>query len=947
MNYRCVPFICFLLTFLLFGFSGQTQGWEYTYPNTAFSVSLPGLTIDPDGNFVGVTNLREENDRWLQIVKTTPNGELLWNQEVHPPPQITAYRYYGITNDQDGGYLICGRQTPVEGGLDGFLLKVSNEGEVLWRYVFPQTTFLKGITVLSNGDYLLCGTGENFNLPTVLRVDRDGNVIWEHQYSYSPDNPAYDYAHKVLTLPNNNILVLLSQNGTVELWEYDLEGTLLNQQALDNPNDYYLSACNLAIGPNAEIVVAARQIRLITGTVNRPFYSTMLWKLNAERELVWLDSTTSTTSFQNIENVSINHQGEIYLARYAQVEKRASSGELLCRINANNTRPWQETYVRAVSDGGAVIAAGHGLGLPGQSVLSLNRMNTNCEAAQEMIRGTAFLNLGDDCDDLLAGATLPQWLIELNTGEVSYFDFTDSSGQYQFLLSPDDYEVYLHPPVDYWQSCSTGIPIAVSAGDTIIQDVHTQITEECPYPIVDLGIGSLRPCEERPLLISYGNFGTTDLDTAFLQLYLNPDLSIASASLPYTSIGQDSFRFDLGTLPPNSSGEFTLQILSVCDPDISGTTTCLSAEIFPRTDCGDGAWKGPIITVEGSCRGDSIAFELANIGLSDMTGPQELIVIEDDVMYLQTDFELDAGQSTIYTVPNQEAVYAARAEQVAGYPFGPYAYDFVAYCDNPALSVTPSNFFGQFPYLGDLPYRDTDCVPFVNSFDPNQKTTEPQGFGRGHYIEPNTPLEYRIDFQNTGTDTAYNVVLRDTLSPYLDVRQLQLGPATHHYELSIESGNILVFSFANINLLDSISNEALSQGFATYSITPLSNTPDGTVIENRAGIYFDFNPPIITNTVWHTIQRDFLVVEVAEAWRESLEVVIYPNPSSSAGTLMVKTNHPATATLTLFNSLGQELAQLPVQDQQIQLPTYLAAGFYPFQLWAGGKLQGSGKIIIQ
>lgn len=31
------------------------------------------------------------------------------------------------------------------------------------------------------------------------------------------------------------------------------------------------------------------------------------------------------------------------------------------------------------------------------------------------------------------------------------------------------------------------------------------------------------------------------------------------------------------------------------------------------------------------------------------------------------------------------------------------------------------------------------------------------------------------------------------------------------------------------------------------------NNPDGDVIRNRAGIYFDFNLPVITNETWHTV----------------------------------------------------------------------------------------------
>ncbi len=54
-------------------------------------------------------------------------------------------------------------------------------------------------------------------------------------------------------------------------------------------------------------------------------------------------------------------------------------------------------------------------------------------------------------------------------------------------------------------------------------------------------------------------------------------------------------------------------------------------------------------------------------------------------------------------------------------------------------------------------------------------------------------------------------------------------------------------------LPDSNINEVNSHGFVKYAIRQKANNPDGDVIRNRAGIYFDFNLPVITNETWHTV----------------------------------------------------------------------------------------------
>jgi hypothetical protein len=54
-------------------------------------------------------------------------------------------------------------------------------------------------------------------------------------------------------------------------------------------------------------------------------------------------------------------------------------------------------------------------------------------------------------------------------------------------------------------------------------------------------------------------------------------------------------------------------------------------------------------------------------------------------------------------------------------------------------------------------------------------------------------------------------------------------------------------------LPDSTTDEPGSQGYVIYRIKPLPTLAFGDVIENTASIYFDENPPIVTNTTFHTI----------------------------------------------------------------------------------------------
>jgi hypothetical protein len=131
----------------------------------------------------------------------------------------------------------------------------------------------------------------------------------------------------------------------------------------------------------------------------------------------------------------------------------------------------------------------------------------------------------------------------------------------------------------------------------------------------------------------------------------------------------------------------------------------------------------------------------------------------------------------------------------------------------------------------------------TGSFDPNDKQVLPRDF---YHIENDSILDYTIQFQNTGTDTAFTVVVRDTLPLDVDTRTFEMGAASHPYTYSITGNGILVFTFNNILLPDSNTNEPLSHGLVNFRIKPILPLALGQEITNAADIYFDFNDPVRT-----------------------------------------------------------------------------------------------------
>jgi Big-like domain-containing protein len=133
------------------------------------------------------------------------------------------------------------------------------------------------------------------------------------------------------------------------------------------------------------------------------------------------------------------------------------------------------------------------------------------------------------------------------------------------------------------------------------------------------------------------------------------------------------------------------------------------------------------------------------------------------------------------------------------------------------------------------------------SYDPNEKLVTPSG-----RILRTASLHYHVGFQNVGTDTAFTVVVRDTIDAGLDLATFRSGASRHPYTLEL-NGRKIIWKFAGIDLPDSNASEPNSHGFFEYTIQPSTAAPDGALLRNFADIYFDFNSAVTTNTTVNTI----------------------------------------------------------------------------------------------
>ncbi|MFN6380050.1 MAG: T9SS type A sorting domain-containing protein [Flavobacteriales bacterium] len=148
------------------------------------------------------------------------------------------------------------------------------------------------------------------------------------------------------------------------------------------------------------------------------------------------------------------------------------------------------------------------------------------------------------------------------------------------------------------------------------------------------------------------------------------------------------------------------------------------------------------------------------------------------------------------------------------------------------------------------------------AYDPNDKQVFPQGVCDPQWTLQPEEFTYTIRFQNLGNAPAQNIFIYDTLSVHLNPNSIVFrGASPFDPLIEIIDENILKFSFINVYLPDSTSDAAGSIGYVIFDISPFNpDLADNTTIENKAGIVFDMNEPIITNNVLNTIVDEIPVV---------------------------------------------------------------------------------------
>ncbi len=844
------------------------------------------------------------------VMRLDAQGDTVWSKWIDPLPNgYTAGTGKSIVQTPDGGFVVAGeieKSNPYE--TKAYMVKLDAQGNFLWEYQYGSVRYVVAQSVIntSDGNILIVGYDRNdavgITTPFVIKLNQSGAVQWTKTY-----------AHALIASPSVNAIEIPSGNFLISTVEKDSSGPV-------------------------------------------PVYSNILLTINPQGDS--LSTKVFANPYRFLEMDATHDGGYIFTGLW--IHDSIPDELVLVKVDAQLQEEWTRIYthpysnmgargtaVKQASDGGFLVCGNWG------EYALLMKTDSLGNVVNTTVKGKVISDANNNCREDAGDYYLLGHMVQV-IADVPYYGYTNTAGEYSIQVFDTGQVTVNWISQDYWVSptCQpNGFTTSLSNSDTLLYDIFAEPLISCPKLTVAIHTPFLRRCFQNTYVVNYCNNGTLPANGAYLEIEIDPYLIVDSASIPWTSNIGHLYRFNLDTLSIGECGSFNIYVTVDCDSTELGQTHCVSAHIYPDSIClpPNPDWDGSSIKVSGRCdTGDTLNFTIENVGAGDMATPSFFLIAEDNVMYMNGNFQLNSGETFTRRFHGNGSTFTLMADQSEGHLGQSFPLISVEGCGLNGQGTFSKGFVTQFPQNDRDGFVDILCLENVGSYDPNDKRPEPLGLENEGYISATQPLDYTIRFQNTGTDTAFTVVIRDTLSAALDISTLQINGASHPNTFQIVGSNVLEWTFANILLPDSNVNKPLSHGFVSFSIGQTENNAPGTEITNRAGIYFDFNAPIITNTTLNTVFEDYKTwFTFIQSPESKLQLSIFPNPNSGTFSLQFEPKGHAHYEFVVYDLAGaRRFAQPLIGTGPYVLQPELATGMYLYRLLEDGRNINTGKVIV-
>jgi len=189
--------------------SSGTMQWFKAFGGTAGDVGT-AIVHTADNGFLAVGSTGSFGTGYSSVyaVKINASGDSIWADAFGGSKADFGH---AVENAIDGGYILAGRTASFGAGFyDAYIIKVDVDGNFLWQNTFGSTSddYAYSVTTAQDGTYLLSGFTEVSPSRKydayVIKVDPAGGRIWERTYG---GNEA-DYGNAIIQEQGRDYLLI-------------------------------------------------------------------------------------------------------------------------------------------------------------------------------------------------------------------------------------------------------------------------------------------------------------------------------------------------------------------------------------------------------------------------------------------------------------------------------------------------------------------------------------------------------------------------------------------------------------------------------------------------------------------------------------------------------------------------------------------------------------------
>jgi uncharacterized repeat protein (TIGR01451 family) len=808
------------------------------------------VNVDVTGHHVG-SGSNDDNDIW--VVKTDAGGNIQWQKSYGG----TAHDFSGaIIQTSDGGYMIAGSAasndgdvTGNHGSFDAWIVKINATGVIQWQKCFGGTAIetAESIVQTADGGFIIGGS----------TTSNDGDVSGNHG--------------------GTDVWIIKTDALGVLQWQKCLGGSSTEARSgfsyIGLYNNKNISVSPTSDGGYAVLAESASNDGDVTGhhgTVGFPYMDVWLVKLNSVGSIQWQKSAGGTGTERAFSFCVTSDKGYLVAASTGSSDGDVTGfhggyDEWIIKFDSSGTMKWQKCFggtgtelalsISPTNDDGYVIggivASSNG-DVAGNHGGQFDGWFTKIDSTGKLQWQKCLGGAGRDVATSIAQTADGGYIMSGHTNSVSG-DVSGGSGDY-----------------DFWLVKFSGVPTNVITG-TVYEDLNAN----CVKDIGEAGFSG------KIIKAMPGNYyASTDANGNY-SLFVDPGTYTVSHVLQQyyaqvCPVAPNTHTVSITTLIPNSYGN-----------DFGDTLTSHCADLklsvgapFLRRCFKNGFY------VQYSNNG-AVA---ANNAIISLTFDNGIVPLSSSgLAWTKTGNVYNFNAGTLQ--PKQKGNFYITDSVSCALPLPSIQ------CINATIHTTTTE-------CDSLNNSSNNCYTVVGSCDPNDKEiyTNDKGYVQQDTITAADTLTYMIRFQNVGTDTAFTVIVRDTLPLYLDPSTVELDIASHPYTFRLYGHGILEWTI-NTLLPDSTTDEVGSHGFVKFKIKQKPGNVAGTFIKNNAYIYFDYNQAVITGYATAVIP---LITDINTFSKEEAGFTVYPNPAN--GIYQIRFSEEMSSkdcTVEVYNVYGQ------------------------------------------